>query len=273
MDDIREGLAGNLCRCTGYIQIFEAVAEAARRGAGKMRSDPAEYELGCARESASGGVASGERARTLASHRRRHGFDGAVRGGNAACAETGQHWNLPELRRIEVFAGRDSRLARVALTPICASTTSWSSEFPMLARAASWTGGIANQNRGTLGGNIVNASPAGDSLPALLAYDAELILVSVRGERRVPYWKFSHGLQEDGAGGGRADSRGCLPRRFGGYFSHARKVGTRNAQADFESVHRGAGTNGGWNVMQDVADRSRKRRADARFVWRKRSDC
>jgi aerobic carbon-monoxide dehydrogenase small subunit len=33
MEDIREGLAGNLCRCTGYIQIFEAVAEAARRGA------------------------------------------------------------------------------------------------------------------------------------------------------------------------------------------------------------------------------------------------
>lgn len=35
MDDIREGLSGNLCRCTGYIQIFEAVAEAARRGAAR----------------------------------------------------------------------------------------------------------------------------------------------------------------------------------------------------------------------------------------------
>src|SRR5271168_3535741 len=60
-------------------------------------------------------------------------------------------------------------------------------EFPLLAAAASWTGGIANQNRGTLAGNIVNASPAADSLPALLAYDAELTLASVRGERRVPY--------------------------------------------------------------------------------------
>jgi CO/xanthine dehydrogenase FAD-binding subunit len=63
-------------------------------------------------------------------------------------------------------------------------------EFPLLASAARWTGGVANQNRGTLGGNIVNASPAADSLPALLAYEAELILVSVRGERRIPYIGF-----------------------------------------------------------------------------------
>ena len=66
----------------------------------------------------------------------------------------------------------------------------------MLASAASWTGGIANQNRGTLGGNIVNASPAADSLPALLAYEAELILVSVRGERRVPYLGFHTGYKK-----------------------------------------------------------------------------
>src|SRR5262249_45955157 len=50
-------------------------------------------------------------------------------------------------------------------------------EFPMLSSAARETGSIATQNRGTLGGNIVNASPAADSPPALLAYDAELELV------------------------------------------------------------------------------------------------
>ena len=54
-------------------------------------------------------------------------------------------------------------------------------------------------NRGTIGGNIVNASPAADSLPALLAYDAELVLASVRGERTAcAYRTFSHDLQEDG---------------------------------------------------------------------------
>ena len=72
----------------------------------------------------------------------------------------------------------------------------------------------------------MNASPAADSLPALLAYEAELILVSVRGERRVPYANFSHGLQENSLGARRIDS-GHLSSAtiFAIYFSHARKVG------------------------------------------------
>src|SRR5262245_20753711 len=44
-------------------------------------------------------------------------------------------------------------------------------DFPLLGRAAAETGGIATQNRGTLGGNIANASPAADTPPALLVYD------------------------------------------------------------------------------------------------------
>src|SRR5437763_1686254 len=63
-------------------------------------------------------------------------------------------------------------------------------EFPLLCRAASETGSIANQNRGTLGGNIANASPAADSPPALLVYDAELELLSERGARTIPYARF-----------------------------------------------------------------------------------
>src|SRR6516225_7540969 len=60
-------------------------------------------------------------------------------------------------------------------------------EFPLLIAAAAQTGGIATQNRGTIGGNIVNASPAADTPPALLAYDAEVELVSLRGARWVRY--------------------------------------------------------------------------------------
>src|SRR5947208_5731442 len=70
------------------------------------------------------------------------------------------------------------------------------SEFPLLAQAASETGGLAIQNRGTLGGNIVNASPAADSPPALLAYDAELELIAKQGERRIPYYKFHSGYKQ-----------------------------------------------------------------------------
>ncbi len=69
-------------------------------------------------------------------------------------------------------------------------------DFPLLAKAASWIGSIANQSRATVGGNLVNGSPAADSSPALLVYDAEIELVSVRGKRRVPYSEFHTGYKE-----------------------------------------------------------------------------
>ena len=68
-------------------------------------------------------------------------------------------------------------------------------EFPLLVRAASWTGAVATQNRGTLAGNIANASPAADSPPALLVYDAELELMSSRGQRWIPYASFHTGYK------------------------------------------------------------------------------
>jgi CO/xanthine dehydrogenase FAD-binding subunit len=104
-------------------------------------------------------------------------------------------------------------------------------EFPLLVRSAAWTGGIANQNRGTLGGNIANASPAGDSLPALLVYDAELILVSARGERRLPYRSFHTGYKKSLLAADELIRAICLPRNFAGFFSYAKKVAARNAQA------------------------------------------
>jgi CO/xanthine dehydrogenase FAD-binding subunit len=104
-------------------------------------------------------------------------------------------------------------------------------EFPLLASAARATGGIANQNRGTLGGNIVNASPAADSLPALLVYEADLILVSVRGERRLSYSEFHLGYKKTRLAPDELIRAICLRRDFLGYVSYWRKVGARNAQA------------------------------------------
>jgi CO/xanthine dehydrogenase FAD-binding subunit len=139
-------------------------------------------------------------------------------------------WNLAELRRIEVLANEIRVGAGCTYTDIREHEVI-GREFPMLTRAASWTGGIANQNRGTIGGNIVNASPAADSLPALLAYDAELILVSVRGERRISYKGFHTDYKKTKLAPDELVQAVCLPRRFSGYICHARKVGSRNAQA------------------------------------------
>jgi CO/xanthine dehydrogenase FAD-binding subunit len=139
-------------------------------------------------------------------------------------------WNLAELRRIDVLAHEIRVGAGCTYTDIREHAVI-GPEFPMLARAACWTGGIANQNRGTLGGNIVNGSPAADSLPALLAYDAELILISVRGERRLSYEGFHTDYKKTKLAPDELIQAVCLPRRFSGYVCYARKVGSRNAQA------------------------------------------
>ncbi|HYE73141.1 MAG TPA: FAD binding domain-containing protein, partial [Blastocatellia bacterium] len=101
-------------------------------------------------------------------------------------------WRLPELSGIEV---KDNSITIGALTTYTQiqSDKVLQNEFPMLCKSASWTGGVAIQNRGTLGGNIANASPAADSLPALLVYEADLELISAQGTRTIAYRDFHTG--------------------------------------------------------------------------------
>jgi CO/xanthine dehydrogenase FAD-binding subunit len=100
-----------------------------------------------------------------------------------------------------------------------------------LCRAAAETGSVATQNRGTLGGNIANASPAADSPPALLVYDAELELLSARGARWVPYAQFHKGYKQMDLAPDELIARIRMPRVYGGWKQYYRKVGTRSAQA------------------------------------------
>nr|WP_233431960.1 FAD binding domain-containing protein [Acidiferrobacter thiooxydans] len=68
-------------------------------------------------------------------------------------------------------------------------------DLPALAASARATGAVAIQNRATLGGNIMNASPAADNAPALLAYGASVVLMSAGGSRHVPYERFHEGYK------------------------------------------------------------------------------
>jgi len=139
-------------------------------------------------------------------------------------------WNLPELRRIEILPDEIQIGAGCTFADLREDEIV-NGEFKLLSAAARWTGGIANQNRGTLGGNIVNASPAADSLPALLVYDAELLLVSAKGERRLPYASFHIGYRKTRLAPDELVRAICLKRRFSEYYAQARKVGARKAQA------------------------------------------
>jgi CO/xanthine dehydrogenase FAD-binding subunit len=139
-------------------------------------------------------------------------------------------WNLKELRGVEVT---DSHITLGALTTYTEvqSHPVLQNEFPMLCQAASETGGLAIQNRGTLGGNIVNASPAADSPPALLAYDAEIELVSSEGSRWLPYQSFHTGYKQMLIAPSELLARVRMPRNTRGAMHYYRKVGTRKAQA------------------------------------------
>jgi CO/xanthine dehydrogenase FAD-binding subunit len=137
---------------------------------------------------------------------------------------------LRELRNIEITSNEVRIGAGCTYTDLRQHSII-ANEFPLLARAAAWTGGIANQNRGTLGGNIANASPAGDSLPVLLVYDAELILVSASGGRRIPYRTFHTGYKKTLLAPHELIHSICIRRNLTGYISYAKKVGARNAQA------------------------------------------
>lgn len=134
------------------------------------------------------------------------------------------------LRTIEILSGEIVLGAAVTYTQI-RQHAGLGAEFPLLRTAASWTGSIANQNRGTLGGNIVNASPAADSAPALLVYDAELVLLSRRGERRIPYRDFHTGYKQMQILPDELLYQIRLPRHCARNAQYSRKVGTRRAQA------------------------------------------
>jgi CO/xanthine dehydrogenase FAD-binding subunit len=149
-------------------------------------------------------------------------------------------WNLDELRGIEV---NESAITLGALTTYTDVQTNpiLRDEFPMICQAASETGGLAIQNRGTLGGNIVNASPAADSPPALLAYDAEIELVSSQGSRWLPYHGFHTGYKEMQIQPNELLTRIRLPRNTSNWVHYFRKVGTRKAQAISKVCFAGVG--------------------------------
>lgn len=139
-------------------------------------------------------------------------------------------WHLAELKGIEVGADYVTLGALTTYTDVQRHET-MRREFPLLCAAARETGGIAIQNRGTLGGNVVNASPAADSPPALLVYDAELEFVSTRGARRIAYDGFHTGYKQMNIAPDELLWRIHLPRRTDELQTYYRKVGTRKAQA------------------------------------------
>jgi xanthine dehydrogenase small subunit len=138
-------------------------------------------------------------------------------------------WSLDALRGISVRGDRLVIGALATYTDVIRSPLV-RKRLPMLAAAAREIGGVQIQNRGTVAGNVANASPAGDTLPVLAAADAAVVLRSAaRGERRVPIHEFYAGYRKTVMEADELIVAIEAPPIVGRQWF--RKVGTRAAQA------------------------------------------
>jgi CO/xanthine dehydrogenase FAD-binding subunit len=137
-------------------------------------------------------------------------------------------WNLDALRGITMRAGTVSIGALTTFSEIMRSPVV-RKRVPILAAAAHEIGAVQIQNRGTLGGNVANGSPAGDSLPVLAAVDAVVVLRCADGVRRIPFNGFYTGYRKTVMRPDELVVAIEIPPVAGRQWF--RKVGTRAAQA------------------------------------------
>jgi xanthine dehydrogenase small subunit len=161
-------------------------------------------------------------------------------GGTDLLVEIGAGLAPPPGRILDLWALRELRgIARAGDELVVGALTTWTElrrselvgeRLPVLSEMAATIGALQIQNRGTLGGNIANASPAGDSLPVLLAADAVIVLGGPRGEREVPAAAFFTGYRRTACAADELVVRVRFPLPAGREVRF-RKVGTRRAQA------------------------------------------
>ncbi|HET8644975.1 MAG TPA: FAD binding domain-containing protein [Vicinamibacteria bacterium] len=231
-ETIRLGLAGNLCRCTGYTKIFEAVAQAARTPLPPRERPPATP------------AAPGYyRPRTLDDAieilAQRAGEVRPVAGGTDllvtardAPQDRARLFDIsavPELKGIEerdgdLWIGAASSHTEIMESALVAR---W---LPALHQACAVIGGPQVRNQGTLGGNLANASPAADAVPPLMACGATLELVSANGRREVAIDDFFTGYRKTALEPDELILGVRVPRRAG-LRSVFLRLGQRQAQA------------------------------------------
>ncbi len=225
---IRRGLAGNLCRCTGYeriIQAVESIATSATDSAWGFSEEP-DNEVSPAPEELSPGLSAALGGRKTHSHLPGPAvkaiFPDTLHAALAMLANQDQ--------TVNVIAGATDFLTSVKLgTPVRGSVLSIihlaelsgisqtngfieigtcttftdllrapliARYFPALIECSAQMGAVAIQNRATVGGNIISASPAADSPPVLMALGAKVRLVATSGSRDIPLSEFYTGYRQ-----------------------------------------------------------------------------
>jgi xanthine dehydrogenase small subunit len=203
----QEELSGNLCRCTGYRPILDAAQQMARLPAAPIDEKRLRSQLqSLAEDEPAAALPTYLAPRTLAellALRAAHPQAQIV----AGCTDVGlwvtkMHMRFPlvldvtrvaELQRIEHY---DNHIAIGAAATLTDAFAALVAERPQLKTFADRFAGLPVRNSGTLGGNVANGSPIGDSMPLLIALNAHIVLMSARGHRDMPLEAFYTGYRK-----------------------------------------------------------------------------
>ncbi|MDP1968532.1 MAG: xanthine dehydrogenase small subunit [Burkholderiaceae bacterium] len=202
----QEELSGNLCRCTGYRPILEAAQQMASLPAAPVDEAAILSALRALHDTSRSStqyLAPGS-LRALLTARAAHPDAQLV----AGCTDAGlwitkMHRRFPkvldvtrarELRRIEVYPHHIAIGAAVTLNDAFEALRQ---DRPQLGAFAARFAGLPVRNAGTLGGNVANGSPIGDSMPLLIALSASIVLMSQRGHRELPLERLYSGYRRN----------------------------------------------------------------------------
>jgi xanthine dehydrogenase small subunit len=240
----QEELSGNLCRCTGYRPILDAAQQMAQLPAVRVDEAKLAAQLSELRHSRGGGNPElpskagayllPQTLQELLHLRAAHPQAQVV----AGCTDVGlwvtkMHMQFPqvldvtqvqELRRIEHY---DNHIAIGAAATLTEAFDALVADRPQLKTFANRFAGLPVRNSGTLGGNVANGSPIGDSMPLLIALGAHVVLMSERGHRDLPLESFYTGYRKNLLAADEVLAWIKVPRVQPGEFLRAYKISKR----------------------------------------------
>jgi xanthine dehydrogenase small subunit len=230
----QEKLSGNLCRCTGYRPIFDAAQAMQQLPGVKVDEAALLDQLRAIAPAPATDYMQPRNLQSLLAMRAAHPSAQLV----AGCTDVGL-WvtklhrqfeqvldvtRVGELQRIEHY---DNHLAIGAAVPLQDAFNALIADRPQLKIFANRFAGLPIRNSGTLGGNVANGSPIGDSMPLLIALGAHVVLMSVRGHREMPIEDFYTGYRKNVLAADEVLAWIKVPRPQAGEFLRAYKISKR----------------------------------------------